>query len=114
MFITHWNRVNFITELSSLLPYLDYCIQTDASGHWSCGACFGSQWLQMVGQCHGLCFELLHITGFLAWTSQSTSDTTYLQTLANKFLTEGLAHSTRSTYAAGQKRFYGFCTATKC
>jgi len=47
MFVTHWNGISFIAEPSSsasLRP--DYCIQTDASGHWGCGARFGSQWLQ--------------------------------------------------------------------
>jgi len=47
MFITYWNGVSFLTEFSSSPPpCFDNCIQTDASGHWGCGARFSSQWLQ--------------------------------------------------------------------
>jgi len=45
---------------------------------------------------------------------QVAAGITHLHNLANKFLREGLASSTRRTYAAGQKRYYSFCTATKC
>ena len=57
---------------------------------------------------------LAYPTGCLLWMSKPAAGTTHLHNLANKFLREGLASSTRSTYAAGEKRFYSFCTATKC
>lgn len=51
--------------------------------------------------------------GFPLWTPQATAGTTHLHGLANEFLREGLAASTRHTYAAGQKRYYNFCAAEK-
>jgi len=54
------------------------------------------------------------LKGSPLWIPQTAAGTTHLHNLANKILREGLALSTRRTYAAGQKRYYSFCTATKC
>ena len=40
--------------------------------------------------------------------------TTHLTSLANELFRDGLASSTRSTYSAGQQRFYSFCRSIKC
>ena len=44
IFVTTWNGVSIITETPTQEPVC--CIQTDASGHWGCGAHFDSLWLQ--------------------------------------------------------------------
>ena len=50
----HWwhffvNGVSFInSSLSQDHLSFEFHIQTDASGHWGCGACFVHQWLQQL------------------------------------------------------------------
>ena len=44
LFVTNWNGISFIDN--TLARPFNCHIQTDASGHWGCGACFGHQWLQ--------------------------------------------------------------------
>ena len=47
LFVTNWNGVSFInSSLSQDHLSFEFHIQTDASGHWGCGACFVHQWLQ--------------------------------------------------------------------
>lgn len=46
--------------------------------------------------------------------SKRSSGTAHLTSLANELFKEGLASSTRSTYAAGQRRFRNFCRYLKC
>ena len=43
LFVTNWNGISFISNTSTKV-----CIQTDASGHWGCGAHFDHQWLQLA------------------------------------------------------------------
>ena len=48
LFITNWNGINFINNTRRMrdTAFCNCHIQTDASGHWGCGALFRHQWLQ--------------------------------------------------------------------
>ena len=45
LFVTSWNGVSFLH--CSKETTFDYCLWTDASGTWGCGARFGDQWFQL-------------------------------------------------------------------
>jgi len=52
--------------------------------------------------------------GHLGWTPRPKATIANLTILAKNFFTEGLAPLTRQTYAAGQQRFWYFCTSLRC
>ena len=44
-FISSWNGLSILRKVSPITPADNY-IQTDASGTWGCGACWGQYWFQ--------------------------------------------------------------------
>ena len=42
-FLVKWNGLSLLRNTAAT----DFCIQTDASGSWGCGAFFDSEWLQL-------------------------------------------------------------------
>ena len=42
-FISSWNGLSILRNANLNMPS-DFCIQTDASGSWECGACWGYHW----------------------------------------------------------------------
>ena len=45
-FLVKWNGLSLLRNTSAT-PIPDFCIQTDASGSWGCGAFFDGEWLQL-------------------------------------------------------------------
>ena len=43
-FLAGWNNVSLFWEVNKFNP--DLTLLSDASGHWGCGALFGTQWFQ--------------------------------------------------------------------
>ncbi|KAK3740316.1 hypothetical protein QZH41_009409 [Actinostola sp. cb2023] len=110
-FLETWNGVSFwLYPGMSAVPTME--VTSDAAGALGYGAYFNHEWF------NGLWFACLPTAGSVGPTvtdpntksSVGGSHFASLELRCRELLLQGLAPSTRRSYATGQKRFINFCT----